>query len=98
MQQMRHADLVFYARIAGTFMVLNIKISQEAEARLKERAAAHGKDPTEYAAEIVEEAVAKPLLDEVLAPLRREFEESGMSDEQLLEQILAAQAEYRKQN
>ena len=89
--------MVSYARIAKVIMTLKIKISGEAEARLKERAAAHGKDPTAYAAEIVEEAVAKPSLDEVLAPLRREFEESGMSDEQLLEQILAAQAEYRKQ-
>ena len=78
-------------------MVLRISISAEAETKLKERAAAQGKDPTTYASEIVEEVVTKPSLDEVLAPLRCEFEESGMSDDQLLEQILAAQAEYRKQ-
>jgi hypothetical protein len=78
-------------------MRLHIDISSEAESKLKERAAAQGKDPTTYASEIVEEVVSRPSLDEILAPLRREFEESGMSDDQLLEQILAAQTEYRKQ-
>jgi hypothetical protein len=78
-------------------MELQINISAEAESKLKERAAAEGKDPTAYASELVEQAVKKPSLDAVLAPLRTEFEDSGMTDDQLLEQIMAAQAEYRKQ-
>jgi hypothetical protein len=78
-------------------MELQINISAEAESKLKERAAAEGKDPTAYASELVEQAVKKPSLDAVLAPLRKEFEDSGMTDDQLLEQIMAAQAEYRKQ-
>jgi hypothetical protein len=41
-------------------MRLNISISSEAEMRLKERAAAEGKDPTRYAEELVENAVTKP--------------------------------------
>jgi hypothetical protein len=64
-------------------MTFSISISAQAEARLKERAAAEGKDPIAYAAELVEDAVTKPTIDEILAPFRQQVAESGMSDRQL---------------
>ena len=64
-------------------MRLNISISPQAETKLKERAAAQGKDLDAYAAELVEDAVTKPTLDEILAPFRAQVEASGMTDEQL---------------
>lgn len=64
-------------------MRLNISISPQAETKLKERAAAQGKDPDAYAAELVEDAVTKPTLDEILTAFRKQIEESCMSDEQL---------------
>lgn len=64
-------------------MTLSIVLSPRAEAKLKERAAAEGKDPVVYASELVEDAVTKPTLEEILAPFRAQVAESGMSDEQL---------------
>jgi hypothetical protein len=64
-------------------MTLSIFLSPQAEANLRQRAAAEGKDPTAYASELVENAVTKPTLDEILAPFRKQVSESGMSDRQL---------------
>lgn len=66
-------------------MTLTLALSAEAEARLRERAAAAGKDTAEYAARLLEEAVATPSLDEILAPFRRQVDESDMTEEQLQE-------------
>ena len=67
----------------------------ETEARLRENAAAAGKDLFAYASELVERAVAQPELDAILAPLRKQFASSGITDEELIQDITAAQAEYR---
>jgi hypothetical protein len=64
-------------------MTLSISISDQAEAKLKERAAAEGKEPTAYAAELIEDVVMKPRMEEMLAPLRKQVAESGMTDAQL---------------
>lgn len=76
-------------------MVLSIELAPEIESRLREQARAAGKDLDEFVGQLVEHAVAKPSLDEVLAPLRKQFAESGTSDEQLVNEITAAQAAYR---
>lgn len=76
-------------------MVLNIRISPETETRLRQQAEAAGKDVTTYVTQLVETAAAKHSLDELLAPLRHEFAASGTSDGQLVEQITAAQQDYR---
>jgi hypothetical protein len=76
-------------------MTLMITIPPEAEARLNEMARATGADLSAYVSKLVEQAAARATLDELLAPLRRQFAESGVSDEELTEQITAAQAAYR---
>lgn len=76
-------------------MVLSIPISVETEARLRRLAEAAGKDVTTYVAQVVEEAVVKPTLNEMLAPVRKQFAESGTSDEQLLDEIMQARDRYR---
>ncbi len=76
-------------------MRLNINISARAEKNLKKRAAADGKELAAYASQIVEDAATKPTLEELLKPLRIEFESSGFSDEDLVQQITAAQKAYR---
>jgi hypothetical protein len=48
----------------------------------------------EYASELLEHAAAAPSIDAILAPLRREFAESGTTEEELVEQINAAREEY----
>ena len=42
-----------------------------------------------------ETAAARASLDEVLAPLRKQFAATDISDEQLIADITEAQAEYR---
>jgi hypothetical protein len=66
-------------------MTLSISISPKAEARLKERAAAEGKDPTAYASDLLEHAVTRPSLEELLAPSQAEFAKTGKSREQVME-------------
>lgn len=66
-------------------MTLTISLSPEAEAKLKERAAAEGKEPTAYASTLVENAVNRPSLEELLGPVQAEFARSGMTQAELLD-------------
>jgi predicted transcriptional regulator len=76
-------------------MTLQISISSETESRLRHLAESAGKDVSTFVSQLVEQAAAKPALDELLAPLRQQFAESGVTDQELVEQITAAQQAYR---
>lgn len=72
-------------------MTLQIDLDPELEAKLRERAAAAGEDPQEYARHALAEKLRGPeSLDEILAPVRKEFRESGMTEEEL--HLLSEQA------
>lgn len=64
-------------------MTIRIAISDSVRAKLQERAAASGQSEDALAAQILEQAVLQPSIDEVLAPVRADFDASGMSDDQL---------------
>jgi hypothetical protein len=64
-------------------MTINISLTPEAESRLRERTAVLGKDLTIVASDLLEEAVTRPSVDELLAPAHKQVAESGMSDEHL---------------
>lgn len=66
-------------------MTLQISLSPEAESKLRERAEASGQDLAACAAHVLDEALGKPSLDEILGPVRQSFEQSGMTEEQLSE-------------
>jgi hypothetical protein len=76
-------------------MVLNLSISADAEARLKAKAAAAGVDVESYASRTLERFASRPSLDEVLGPLREEFDKSGMSEDELTEFLERAKHEAR---
>ena len=76
-------------------MVLSIDITEQTETRLRRQAQAAGKDVSTYVSELVEQAAAKPSLDELLAPLRKQFKDSGIGDEELIADITESQADYR---
>jgi len=78
-------------------MTLLVPVSPQVEAKLRERAAAEGKDPAAYASKLLEQAVTHPSLDELLAPLRQQFAASGTTDEELVRQITEARDAYRNQ-
>jgi hypothetical protein len=63
--------------------MITIPLPPETEALLRERARANGEDVSTYAAELLREALTAQSVDELLAPFRRQVEDSGISDEEL---------------
>jgi hypothetical protein len=66
-------------------MELTINVPDEAKSALEERARARGCDDlTKYVERLVtSDLSAAQALDEILAPIRRDFAESGMDEGQL---------------
>ncbi len=63
-------------------MTINISLTPEAESKLRQRAAVLGQDLT-VASDLLEQAITRPSLDELLAPARKQVAESGVTDRQL---------------
>ena len=78
-------------------MTLSIPITPDTEQRLKAKASAEGIDLTTYAARALERAASRPTIDEVLAPLREEVENSGVTEEQLTGLLEEVKHEQRAQ-
>jgi pyruvate carboxylase len=76
-------------------MVLSISISTDTETKLKLKAAAAGVDVQTFAARTLERVASRPSLDDLLTPLRAEFEASGMNEDQLIELLESAKHEMR---
>ena len=58
-------------------MTLSVSLSRKAEAKLKKQAAAEGKDPMSYVSDILERAVTRPSLQQLLALSQAEFAKTG---------------------
>jgi hypothetical protein len=78
-------------------MVVRIEVAPETESRLREQAGAAGKEVGAFVSQLIEESVARRSLEEVLLPLRRQFVQMNVSDEELIGDITAAQSEYRRE-
>lgn len=78
-------------------MTIKISISSESEAILRRLAEQEQRSVEAMAAEIMERSLRTPSLDEILAPIRAEFEKSGMTDEQLSEALERAKHDQRSQ-
>lgn len=64
-------------------MTISISLTPEAESKLRQRAARLGQDLSIVASDLLEDAVCRPSVDELLAPARRQLAESGMDDRAL---------------
>ena len=62
---------------------VTLHLSDRAHATLTERAAKNGQDIAAVASELIEQAIARPTVDEALAPFRKQVADSGMTDDQL---------------
>jgi hypothetical protein len=80
-----------------TEVALKVRLSADARERLIERAALTGRPLDDYASELLERAASALSVDEMLAPLRREFAQSGTTDEQLVDEINAAREDYHRE-
>ncbi len=63
--------------------MIQILLTPDAEETLRRRAAASGEEIASYAARLLQESLSAPTVDELLAPFRRQVEESGVTDEEL---------------
>jgi predicted transcriptional regulator len=64
-------------------MTLTIELPEAVERKLAEKASRSGRTPAAYVTELIERAVApEKTLDEILGPIRQEFAESGMTEEE----------------
>ena len=65
-------------------MTITIRLSDEEQRRLAERAARNGRDVADYVHLLIERDIQEPAaVDQALAPFRRQVEESGMTDDEL---------------
>ncbi len=78
-------------------MTLQVPISSEAEAKLRERALASGQDLSSYVAHLLDESLTRPSLDEILAPIRQTVDQSGMSEDELSDLLEKAKHDVRRE-
>ena len=76
-------------------MTLQISLTPETEARLRERAAEAGVQPADLASRIVELQVHRPTLEEISGPIYKRFLESGATEDELIEELEQAKHEMR---
>lgn len=62
---------------------LTINITPEARAVLERRATARGQRIEDVVEQLINQQVLHPSLDELLAPVRKEFADSGLTEGQL---------------
>ncbi len=82
-------------------MVLRLQLSEALEKKLLDRARASGEEAEHYAHRLLERELTAPSLDEVLAPFRKQVEDSGISDDELdelVEQAREARYQERRSN
>ena len=64
-------------------MTISISLTPEAETKLRQRAARLGQDLSLVPSDLLDDAVPRPSVDELLAPARKQVAESGMDDQAL---------------
>lgn len=64
-------------------MTVVIELNEEEEKKLRARASGSGQDLPGYIRRLIKKEIQTPTLSEILAPLRRQFEESGMTEDEL---------------
>ena len=80
----------------GEPMTLSINLKPEEEARLRERAAADGKDLQTFVREAALEKADRPSLAELLAPIHRATEAANVSIEEIDAMADRARREVRE--
>ena len=76
------------------FMILTIELKPETEAKLKNRVVALGFEVDDYIENLIEKDLDKPkTLDEIFAPVRQEFKEQGMTEDEFDDLIYQARRE-----
>jgi hypothetical protein len=80
-----------------TDTTLTLRLSENARLKLAQRAAQSGLDIAAVASDLIEHAIVNPSVDELLAPFRKQVEESGMSDTELDDFLQHELEEHRRE-
>jgi hypothetical protein len=64
-------------------MTITINLSPDQQRRLTAKAAQAGRDLSAYVQQLIDRDIDVESLDAILAPVRRNFEQSSMTDEEL---------------
>jgi len=64
---------------------VTLRLSDQARAKLAEQAARCGQDISAVTSDLIENAVTRPSIDEILAPVRAQVAQSGMGDEEIMD-------------
>jgi hypothetical protein len=66
-----------------TETAVTLRLSEKAIAKLAEQAASSGQDLSSLASDLVERAITRPSIAEVMAPVWEQVTNSGMSEAQI---------------
>jgi hypothetical protein len=64
-------------------MTLTINLPRDIVLTLENKAKISGRDSAEYVEDLITKELSSPSIDEILAPFRKQVEESGINDEDL---------------
>ncbi len=64
-------------------MTVVLELEPEIEEALQKKATVDGKDIQNYIEDSLRKLALQPSLNEILAPIRKNFEDTGMSEEEL---------------
>jgi hypothetical protein len=78
-------------------MDMTISIPDDVAARLEKRAAVSGQTLPAYTAKLVADTVTKPTIDEILAPVRADFAQSGMNEDRTTDFLLGQLEAHRRE-
>lgn len=78
-------------------MEITISVPPKIEGILAQKAADKGQDIKEFIESLVENQISKPSLDEILAPMREDFANSGMTEDDLDELIKTERRAMREE-
>lgn len=78
-------------------MEITFTVSDEIARQLFNRADKEGKDVSTFMAKVAEREAKKPTLDELLAPVRKQFAESGLSEDDLTKLVRAERRAIQKE-
>lgn len=78
-------------------MELTISISEQIGHILQQRAKANGRDINDFVKDIVEDQALTPTLDDLLAPVRQEVSDKGITEDEIDDFMYALRQKVRNE-
>ena len=66
-------------------LAMKLRLSKQASEKLSKRAAESGRDVASIASDLIEQAITRPSLEELLAVSQAEFASTGMTESEMMD-------------